>query len=187
MSNKERELILRMHNEYRGELVRGQTEVNAGWGIAPPATLIFRMKYSCDAESYAQQAVSNCRQTLLPRYAVGNHKQNIRIMRSSNTRTQAIRNALSTWWTQLNRHGFRSNMIYYPGDDKRRRRIDSWTKMAWWNNLFVGCAMKLCGPVWVFTCMYGPGGNYDYSYVYRVGRVCSDCTSGCDEQFLCRW
>ncbi|KHJ94832.1 SCP-like protein [Oesophagostomum dentatum] len=187
MSNQERELILNMHNYYRGQLVRGQTQVNAGWGIAPPATLMFRMKYSCDAESYAEQGVYKCRQTKLPPHAVGNHKQNIRIVKSHNNRTQVIRNALSTWWTQLNRHGFRSNMIFFPKDRQRSLPIDSWTKMAWWNNIKVGCAMRLCGPVWVFTCMYNPGGNYDYGNVYHVGAVCSECSSGCDEQFLCRW
>ncbi|KHJ88902.1 SCP-like protein [Oesophagostomum dentatum] len=85
-------MILNMHNEYRSLLARGQTQVSAGWGIAPPAAVMYRMKYDCDAESYAQQAVSTCSQKLLPPWAVGGYKQNIRVMRSSNTRDQAIRN-----------------------------------------------------------------------------------------------
>ncbi|EYC07983.1 hypothetical protein Y032_0068g234 [Ancylostoma ceylanicum] len=46
MTNSLRNLFLNMHNNFRGRLARGQTERSAGWGIAPPATLMYRMNHT---------------------------------------------------------------------------------------------------------------------------------------------
>ncbi|KHJ82258.1 SCP-like protein [Oesophagostomum dentatum] len=179
-----------MHNNFRGSVARGQTEVSAGWGIAPPAALMYRMKYDCDAESHAQQAVSTCRTTPLPSHALGHHKQNLHVLRTVHTTPEgAIQNAVVTWWSELARFGMRSNMMFYPSERTRgHRSVENWSKMAWWSNMRIGCAIQHCGLYYVTSCMYHPGGNYDYAYVYRVGAVCSDCPSGsCDYQALCRW
>ena len=85
--------------------------------------------------------------------------------------------AVVTWWTQISRHGMRSNMQFLPSDHTRPNAISSWTKvnslrdnhsfimrfefinaqMAWWNTLRLGCAIQHCGPVYVISCMYSPG------------------------------
>ncbi|RCN47704.1 SCP-like protein [Ancylostoma caninum] len=184
LTNSMRNLILNLHNNFRGSVARGQTEVSAGWGIAPPATIMYRMKYDCNAESYAQQAVSTCRKTALPQSALGGHKQNIHVLNTVHTTP-----AISTWWSELARFGMRSNMMFYQSEFKRgSRNVLNWSKMAWWNNRRVGCAVQRCGGYYVTSCMYSPGGNYVNQYVYRVGAVCSDCPAGqCDGQALCRW
>ncbi|RCN53260.1 hypothetical protein ANCCAN_00320 [Ancylostoma caninum] len=46
LTNSIRNLFLNMHNNWRGSVARGQTETSMGWGIAPPATLMYRMAMS---------------------------------------------------------------------------------------------------------------------------------------------
>ncbi|VDM82277.1 unnamed protein product [Strongylus vulgaris] len=96
--------------------------------------------------------------------------------------------AVVTWWSELARFGFRSNMFFHPSERNRgNQSVMNWSKMAWWNNRRLGCAVQHCGTYYVTSCMYSPGGNYDYEYVYRVGAVCEDCpAASCDSQFLCR-
>ncbi|EYB98675.1 hypothetical protein Y032_0129g1493 [Ancylostoma ceylanicum] len=204
LTNAMRDIFLNYHNEKRGSLARGQTETSAGWGIAPPATIMYRMKYDCNAESYAQQAVNTCRRTELPAYATGGHKQNLFILNSPQVSPkQAIQYALSQWWSQLARFGMRSNMMFYQSEFNRgARNVLNWSKMAWWNTRYVGCAVKNCGSFYAVSCMYYPGGNNVNQYVYQVtssdfidgmveyqvGAVCSGCPRGqCDGQALCRW
>ncbi|RCN34281.1 hypothetical protein ANCCAN_19876 [Ancylostoma caninum] len=43
LNNGLRRTILHHHNELRGSLARGQTQVSNGWGIAPPATIMYRL------------------------------------------------------------------------------------------------------------------------------------------------
>ncbi|EYC37339.1 hypothetical protein Y032_0801g2418, partial [Ancylostoma ceylanicum] len=190
LTNQLRRVFLDMHNDFRGRIARGQTEVSAGWGIAPPAALMYRMKYDCGAESYAQQSVASCRRTELPAYATGGHKQNLFVLNQANLNPKAvIHYALSQWWSQLARFGMRSNMMFYQSEYHRRaRNVLKWAKMAWWNNRKVGCAVKKCGSFYLVSCMYSPGGLYVNQPVYRVAAVCSGCPRGqCDGQALCRW
>ncbi|EYB99328.1 hypothetical protein Y032_0123g1148 [Ancylostoma ceylanicum] len=135
-----RDIFLNYHNNHRGSLARGQTEPSHGWGIAPPAALMYRM-------------------------------------------------VLSQWWSQLARFGMRSNMMFYQSEYKRgARNVLNWAKMAWWNNRYVGCAVKKCGSFYAVSCMYYPGGANVNQYVYQVGAVCSGCPRGqCDGLALCRW
>ncbi|RCN27803.1 SCP-like protein, partial [Ancylostoma caninum] len=190
LSNGLRRLFLNMHNDYRGKLARGQTEVSAGWGIAPPAALMYRMKYTCDAESYAIQYVAKCERRALPEYTHPGYKANFHVLRTvDTTEAGAIQNALVSWWSELARFGMRSNMMFYRSEYRRRNRsVLNWSKMAWWNNKEIGCAVRKCDRFYLTACMYRPGGNDIDQYVYKVGAVCSECPKGqCDGQALCRW
>ncbi|EYC37164.1 hypothetical protein Y032_0818g2514 [Ancylostoma ceylanicum] len=190
LTNGLRNLFLDMHNNFRGSLARGQTERSFGWGIAPPAALMYRMKYTCDAESYAHQHASSCVTTPLPAYAMPGYKENFHVLRTvQTTPAGAIQNALASWWSELARFGMRSNMMFYRSELRRgNRNVMSWSKMAWWNNIELGCSVQNCGRFYFTVCMYRPGGNNIDQHVYKVGAVCSDCPRGqCDGQALCRW
>ncbi|EYB81869.1 hypothetical protein Y032_0372g147 [Ancylostoma ceylanicum] len=190
LTNGLRNLFLDMHNNFRGSLARGQTERSFGWGIAPPAALMYRMKYTCAAESYAHQHASSCRTTPLPAYAMPGYKENFHVLRTvQTTPAGAIQNALASWWSELARFGMRSNMMFYRSELHRgNRNVMSWSKMAWWNNIELGCSVQNCGRFYFTVCMYRPGGNNIDQHVYKVGAVCSDCPKGqCDGQALCRW
>ncbi|RCN34345.1 SCP-like protein [Ancylostoma caninum] len=190
INNGLRTTILHHHNELRGSLARGQTQTSNGWGIAPPARLMYRLKYDCNAESYAQQAVNTCRRTELPAHALGGHKQNLFIFNNPGaSQQQAVLFAIATWWSQLARFGMRSNMMFYQSEFKRgASNVLNWAKMAWWSTKRVGCAAKNCGSFYAVSCMYTPGGAIVNQYVYQVGAVCSGCPSGqCDGGAICRW
>ncbi|EYC44935.1 hypothetical protein Y032_0445g1586 [Ancylostoma ceylanicum] len=190
LTNGLRSLFLNTHNRLRGRLARGQTEISRGWGIAPPAALMYRMKYSCEAESYAQQQVTNCIRRPLPEYTHPGYKLNLHVLNTVQTTFEgAIQNALSRWWSQLSRFGMRSDMKFVPRECQGgNRNVLSWTKMAWWNNKHLGCAVQRCRGFFLTACMYSPGGNQAYHHVYKVGAVCSQCPKGqCDGEALCRW
>ncbi|RCN24168.1 hypothetical protein ANCCAN_30142 [Ancylostoma caninum] len=137
---------------------------------------MYRLKYDCNAESYAQQAVNTCRRTELPAHALGGHKQNLFIFnnpyasqqqallfvglqkKSSAVIEVEIFKAIATWWSQLARFGMRSNMMFYQSEFKRgASNVLNWAKMAWWNTQRVGCAAKNCGSYYAVSCMYNPG------------------------------
>ncbi|RCN31518.1 SCP-like protein [Ancylostoma caninum] len=100
LTNSMRSLFLNMHNNFRGSLARGQTERSMGWGIAPPATLMYRMKYDCAAESFAQQHVTACNTNGLPEHTHPNHKANLHILHTVQTTPEgAIQNM--AWWNNI--------------------------------------------------------------------------------------
>ncbi|RCN31250.1 SCP-like protein [Ancylostoma caninum] len=190
LTNGLRNLFMSMHNRFRSSLAKGQTEKSNGWGIAPPATLMYRMKYSCAAESFAQQHAGSCVTTQLPAHAMPGYKENYHVLRNvQTTREGAVQNALTTWWSQLARFGMRSNMMFYNSEFQRgNNNVLSWSKMAWWNNVELGCSVQHCGTFFLTVCMYKPGGNNVNQHVYQVGAVCSGCPRGqCDGDALCRW
>ncbi|RCN52795.1 SCP-like protein [Ancylostoma caninum] len=179
-----------MHNTFRGSLARGQTETSFSWGIAPPAALMYRVKYSCDAESHAQQYISSCNVRGLPAHTHPGYKVNTHVLRNVQVnQIGAAQNAMVTWWGQLARFGMRSNMMFFNSENRRgNSNVLSWSKMAWWNNRNIGCSLQNCGSFYYIACMYSPGGNYINQQVYQVGAVCSGCPAGqCDGQALCRW
>ncbi|RCN36602.1 hypothetical protein ANCCAN_17526 [Ancylostoma caninum] len=151
---------------------------------------MYRMKYDCNAESYAHQHAGSCNRNRLPPSAMPGYKENIHVLNTvQTTPAGAIQNALATWWSELARFGMRSNMMFYPSEARRgARSVFNWAKMAWWNNIILGCSVQNCGRYYLTVCMYRPGGNFFNQYVYQVGAVCSGCPRGqCDGQALCRW
>ncbi|VDN36332.1 unnamed protein product [Cylicostephanus goldi] len=92
---------------------------------------MYRMKYDCDAESYAQQIVSTCKKTPTPAYALGGHKQNLHVLNTVQTTPEgAIQNAMVTWWSELAKYGFRSNMLFFPSEhDRGARSVLNWSKV----------------------------------------------------------
>ncbi|RCN30729.1 SCP-like protein [Ancylostoma caninum] len=188
LNNGLRNVFLGMHNNLRSSLAKGQTQTSRNWGIAPPAALMYRMKYSCDAESYAQQYVSSCKAGGLASHTHPGYKVNRHVLHTIHTdQSGAAQNAIATWWSELARFGMRSNMMFYASDI-RDGKVIRWSKMAWWNNIHLGCAVQKCRNFYYTACMYKPGGNNINQHVYKVGAVCSGCPAGqCDGHALCRW
>ncbi|EYC15562.1 hypothetical protein Y032_0036g3213 [Ancylostoma ceylanicum] len=176
------------HNNLRGSIARGQTERNGDWGIAPPATLMYRMKYDCEAEAYAMSHAQTCdRELLLPDERPG-YKENIHVLDTVQTTPEgAAQHAMMKWWSQLASRGIRTDMRYTPEvHASMANKVSKFTKMAWWNNMKVGCAVQNCGTFYFVVCMYRPGGNDIGNNVYRVGAVCSECLGKCVDG-LCWW
>ncbi|RCN34230.1 hypothetical protein ANCCAN_19919 [Ancylostoma caninum] len=69
-----------MHNRLRGNIARGQTERNGDLGIAPPTSTMYKLRYDCDAESYAQQHVNTCDGVHQPDSGHPGYKENVNVL-----------------------------------------------------------------------------------------------------------
>ncbi|EYC05766.1 hypothetical protein Y032_0080g1347 [Ancylostoma ceylanicum] len=91
---------------------------------------------------------------------------------------------MSKWWGQLARNGVPSNMLFSSAVRHRQppNTVTRFTKMAWHNNVRLGCAVKKCSGFYFVVCQYGPGGNVVGENIYNIGATCSNCPSGttCD-------
>ncbi|VDP58253.1 unnamed protein product [Heligmosomoides polygyrus] len=100
MTDPVRQRFLDRHNELRSSIAQGQTERNGNLGIAPPASLMYRMvgaRYDCDAESYAQQHAGTCDQKVLPQSGRPGYKENIYSFRNPSASPEEAANAVGTY------------------------------------------------------------------------------------------
>ncbi|EYC41695.1 hypothetical protein Y032_0559g3445 [Ancylostoma ceylanicum] len=171
--------------ERKASIARGQTERNGNFGIAPPASAMYKLRYDCNAESYAQQHVNTCDGRNQPESGHPGYKENVNVLGRQSDFAGAAQWAMASWWGQLARFGMRTDMLFTEAIRRRRtNNIRKFTKMAWWSNTIVGCAIRNCGSFIFTSCMYAPGGNVVGQHVYNVGAVCSGCPDMC-ENGLC--
>ncbi|KAK6012511.1 SCP-like protein [Ostertagia ostertagi] len=141
---------------------------------------MYRMRYSCDAESYAQQHANTCDQKVQPPDARPGYKENIYSFQGGGSQADAAEAATNNWWSQLARNGMRTDMLFtYNVRHRETRRVTKWAKMAWWNNVEVGCAVRSCNGCRSLSACHRPGGNNVDERVYNIGAVCSACPRGC--------
>ncbi|ETN70632.1 SCP-like protein, partial [Necator americanus] len=137
---------------------------------------MYRMQYSCDAESYAQQHASTCNGRRLDPIHHRGYKGNIYVLYDlQTTKEGAMQWAMQEWWYQLRRNGMRRDMWFTQKERERNLNIRSWSRMAWSNNKYVGCAVERCSQFYFVICMYPDGGNHLNQHVYPIGPVCSAC------------
>nr|ALA23449.1 cap-13 [Haemonchus contortus] len=181
LSSTIRQRFLDRHNELRGSLARGQGERNGAGGLAPPAANMYRMRYTCQAESFAQTHVNSCNDQVIPPEDRLSHKENVYRFEGGGGPADAAEAAMNNWWSQLANYGVPSNMQFTQQLRNRpvSNAITKWSKMAWWNNLQVGCAINQCDGFQLVVCMYSPGGNDVDKPIYNVGAPCSQCPGQC--------
>ncbi|KIH66925.1 hypothetical protein ANCDUO_02745 [Ancylostoma duodenale] len=61
-------------------IARGQTERNGNLGIAPPTSTMYKLRYDCNAESYAQQHVNTCDGRNQPDAGHPGYKENVNVL-----------------------------------------------------------------------------------------------------------
>ncbi|VDO19140.1 unnamed protein product [Heligmosomoides polygyrus] len=137
--------------------------------------------YDCAAESAAQQHASTCKRKVLPDSGRPGYKENIyRFRNTAASREGAADAAMAEWWDELSRNGMRSDMLFDKATRTRTNgTVTRFTKMAWWSNKSLGCAIQQCRKFYSVVCMYSPGGNNVDNRVYNVGAVCSGCAAVC--------
>ncbi|PIO70372.1 hypothetical protein TELCIR_07775 [Teladorsagia circumcincta] len=80
---------------------------------APPAALMYRLKYDCWAEAYAQAHVRSCSGQVSNPWQRPGWKENIHVLRTTATDDLgAIQNAIAKWQSELALNGVPSNMVY---------------------------------------------------------------------------
>ncbi|WKY09582.1 hypothetical protein Q1695_002163 [Nippostrongylus brasiliensis] len=181
MSETYRNVALGLHNDFRSHVAVGLTARNGFYGnneIAPPAGLMYRLKYSCEAEMAAYNHVITCDQKPTPRRFRWGWKENYQVLKTVHTdELGALQNAIAQWTGFLATIGLPYNMLY-------TRRIDQGslyrilTKMLWAKNQHVGCATHRCHGFYFTSCMYSDITDALGQSIYPVAAVCSQCPSG---------
>ncbi|PIO70584.1 hypothetical protein TELCIR_07555, partial [Teladorsagia circumcincta] len=100
--------------------------------FAPPAALMYRLKYDCWAEAYAHAHVRSCSGRVSNPWQRPGWKENIHVLRTTATdELGAIQNAIARWQSELALYGVPSNVIYqYWMRDARRRIVRHMTKIC---------------------------------------------------------
>jgi len=181
ITNQDIKDILRVHNELRAKIANG-LEKRGKPGPQPPASNMEEMEWDDElaqvAQRHADQCVfahdcSQCRK--IPRFLVG---QNLYIYKQS--RKSAATNwerAITDWYNEVELFGKERVKPFRFSTD-----VGHYTAMVWSNTNKVGCGVtEFIDGKWfakLYTCNYGPAGNYIGGEMYEAGRACSNCPKG---------
>ncbi|PIO60822.1 SCP-like protein, partial [Teladorsagia circumcincta] len=179
MTDELRDSFLNRHNTLRSSLAQGLQQ-NDNIGLAPPATNMEKMEYVCEVESSAMRSAQSCSGGISQESTRPGLKENtFRATDMSLDLRNVAETAMTTWWSQLSRNGVdEPNMQFTTELRFRTNSIISFSKMAWHNNVRLGCAIQRCPNFYFVVCQYGPGGNNIGENIYDVGSTCTRCPAG---------
>lgn len=181
ISGQDEKEILRVHNELRAKIANGQ-ERRGKPGPQPPAANMEQMEWDEElarvAQRHADQCVfahdcSQCRK--IPRFIVG---QNLYIYKQSrkSAATDWTR-GITDWYNEVELFGKERVKPFRFSTD-----VGHYTAMVWSHTNKVGCGVtEYIDGKWfakLYTCNYGPAGNYIGGEMYKQGKACSKCPSG---------
>jgi len=180
--------ILDVHNRYRAKIARGE-ERRGSPGAQPPAAnmkiMVWDEELSRIAQRHADQCkfahdCSNCRRT--DRFGVG---QNLYIYKQTQKRPDNDwEKAVTDWYDEVE---IFSNKHVEPF--KFSTPTGHYTQVVWAETDKVGCgATSYRDGKWfatLYTCNYGPNGNFIRGQMYADGQACSQCSAGssCSSQY----
>ncbi|KAL6733926.1 hypothetical protein Aduo_004524 [Ancylostoma duodenale] len=183
MTDEVRAAYLDKHNNYRSSLAKGNA-YNGDKGYAGKATNMQKMNYDCNAEASAIRHANSCSGKLSdPNSRPGLKENIIKINKIYLTQKEAAEKAADRWWKELSMYGVRRDMKFTSEIRHRTERIVThWSKMAWHDNVRLGCGINKCNNFYFAVCHYGPGGNDVGQHIYNVGETCTNCPGGttCD-------
>lgn len=187
-NRKEIEEILRVHNDLRAKIANG-LENRGRPGPQPPAADMEQMEWDEElarvAQAHADQCVfahdcSQCRK--VPRFVVG---QNLYIYKQSRKSADTNwKRAITDWYDEVELFGKERVKPFRFSKD-----VGHYTAMVWSNTNKIGCGItEFREGKWfakLYTCNYGPAGNYIGGQMYAKGRACTKCPSGtsCSVQY----
>ncbi|PIO72333.1 SCP-like protein [Teladorsagia circumcincta] len=146
---------------------------------------MYFQRYTCEAESFAQSHANSCDETVQVANERPGYKENVYSYGGTGGLPEAAEEAMNSWWGQLANSGIPSDMQFTQAIRSRTSQVVTrWTKMAWWNNVQLGCAIRQCNNFKLVVCMYSPGGNDVGRPIYNIGAPCSACAGECFED-LC--
>ncbi|EYC13656.1 hypothetical protein Y032_0043g844 [Ancylostoma ceylanicum] len=179
MNHAARRAFLNTHNRLRSRLAKGE-EFNGNFGMAPQAANMQKMQYDCFAESTAMAHARTCSGKLSnPDTRPGLKENFIEIYKTYMTLPQTARHASQRWWKELSMYGVNPNMLFTAQMRRATTKIiRHFGKMAWHDNVRLGCGIARCPKFSFVVCHYGPGGNIIGENFYTVGSPCSMCPGG---------
>ncbi|EYC11696.1 hypothetical protein Y032_0050g2051 [Ancylostoma ceylanicum] len=202
MTDKMRNTILDLHNDFRSLVARGKAEdrlVNNGKGFAPQGASMLRMEYNCDLEKTAADYAARCIYAHSQPYERDNAGENLYTVSIDNAdKNKAGEWATRGWFSELKEFGVgKDNLLSQWLWDRPKRqnnpeiKIGHYTQMVWGTTSKIGCGIQNCpGVQTLVVCHYKDAGNVLTNpprQIYEVGQVCSHCPNGysCDKDMLC--
>nr|ALA23441.1 cap-27 [Haemonchus contortus] len=181
-----RDAYLNQHNEYRSILARGGGFNGNLLGYAPEAQNMQKMVYDCTAEKSALRHAKTCSGELSDKSTRPGFKENIiKLFKNYLNDTDVGKHASFRWWKELSLYGVNIEMRFTSEIRYRQTQIVThFTKMAWHNNVRLGCGHHRCDGFIFAVCHYGPGGNVIGENIYNPGPTCSNCPGNttCDNK-----
>jgi len=177
------------HNRFRARLANGE-EDRGSPGPQPPASNMREMIWDDElagvAQAHADQCVfehdcSDCRR--VERFGVG---QNLYIYKQSLRRAETDwEKAVEDWYDEVTLFSSAKVEPFQFSSD-----IGHYSQLVWADTDKVGCgATSYREGKWfstLYTCNYGPNGNYVRGQMYKEGSSCSACpadTAGCSQAY----
>jgi len=181
VSSQEIQQILDVHNRYRSLIARGE-ERRGSPGPQPPAAdmkqMIWDEELSIIAQRHADQCkfahdCSDCRKT--ERFGTG---QNLYIYKQTLALPETDWDkGITDWYEEVTLF---SNKHVEPF--KFSSPTGHYTALVWADTDKVGCgATSFKNGRWfstLYTCNYGPNGNFINGQMYKQGPACSACSEG---------
>jgi len=188
VTKQEMEEILDAHNMLRAKIARGE-EKRGKPGPQPPAANMRKMEWDDELASVAQRHADQCKFAhdcsdcrRVDRFGVGQnlyiYKQSLRIPDNN------WRKAVTDWYDEVSLFSNKKVEPFQFGSD-----IGHYSQLVWADTDKVGCgATSYKDGRWfatLYTCNYGPNGNFIRGQMYKKGRACSDCprNTSCSKQF----
>ncbi|CAL1261139.1 unnamed protein product [Larinioides sclopetarius] len=179
VTDADKKLILKKHNEYRMKIARGK-ESRAG-GM-PKASNMMEMVWDDELASIAQKWANQCKFKhdcpdcrKVERFFVG---QNIYTISSTGeAKTKNWGSLTDTFYEEVK--DFDKNNIK---PFKSSTDYGHFTQLAWATSWKIGCGLAVYKESGqnksLYVCNYGPGGNINGGRMYKEGKPCSNCPSG---------
>ncbi|RCN46650.1 SCP-like protein [Ancylostoma caninum] len=190
-SDKDREEILRLHNEYRANLTKGVTIVKEDGTkekVLPAAKNMYELEWDCDLEAKAEDAMNmTCKHAARRRYKNYGHtrgKWQVCIKFNKPVEEYGVPGVLGYWWQEG---------LLFDNVNRRHNEFaaENFVNMASGRNTKIGCAVKKQGQRADVYCLYDLPLREE-AIVYEAGNGCktdADCTtyknSKCKPSGLC--
>lgn len=184
VNRSERDLILRMHNEYRSKVAVGNEDRAGG---LPEAAKMLEMVWDDEMASIAQKLTETCHYghdcgecKMTPVFSAG---QNIGLRWVTGGDPPSIDwpEFLTALYEEVPRFHKSKINPFVPGPEGQDVQYGHFTQMVWDTTWTVGCGLSQfyaegAGYTY-YACNYGPGGNIEDGAMYETGSYCSKCPS----------
>ena len=182
VTENDKELIVKLHNDYRSKVATGQ-ERNGG-GL-PTAANMLEMVWDEELSAVAQKLAETCifkhdcgSCRRVRAFSVG---QNIGLSYNLRKPPAAAdwQNFIKGLYNEVSVFNKKYIQPYIPGPYSQEEQYGHFTQMVWATSWKIGCGWAVFKEGNTFTsytvCNYGPAGNMVKGEMYKAGPPCSAC------------
>lgn len=188
MSSSDKELIVRLHNEYRNKVALGQETRGKNNVAQPSASNMRKMSWDDEIATYAQRWADQCTfdhdtcHTTKDKTISG---QNLLLGGlAPNQTTPDWKEAVKLWYEEVTARDGSLNTKPFTADSTFMD-VGHYTQLTWADTYAVGCAYSTYTAgsgttvdTQLVVCNYKPSGNFEGEVQYAGGQPASNCPTG---------